>query len=351
MKWGAEFLFRLEHPNAVAIYDTGIVGDLAYIEMEYIEGQTLRRRLKPGEPLPPRKVERLLRELCEVLDQAHKIGIVHRDIKPENIMIFTDPASGLEQTKVLDFGILKILADGPGTIAGTPAYMAPEQIRGDFSVRRRFRIDRLSDIYSVGVMFYEVLTGARPFAGANVIEILSAHIQTPPPPFSEKAPGIQVHPAIEAVVLRCLNKNPFDRPQSASELYEQFRKALDETEAHDERAGTAAGAEETPRSREAIDEVKTHDEPPMHAEEVVPADAPSSPRRASGRMGLLMDFLARLGRSLKEAVTGSASPAKPGLQTKPREAAERVQLEEVPETIPPTRGRVLPDTGPRWQAA
>jgi serine/threonine protein kinase len=310
----ARRLAAFKHPAAVAVYDLGKVGDFAYIEMEYVRGLTLRQWLKPGEPLPLEMVEWLLHELCEVLGQAHEIGIVHRNIKPTKILIVINPESGLEQVKVRDFGVVSIVAEEG--VAGTPAYMAPEQIRGDIDARDRIRTDRLSDLYSIGVILYELLTGSHPFSGSANDKILFAQVHAPPPPFNEKAPGIHVHPAIEAVVLRCLNKNPDDRPQSASELFEQFRKAIDIAKAHDERS--------------------------MRAEEGAPAIAPSSPRSASRGMGLFRDFLAKLGRSFKEGMTGSASARAQGLESRdsvrarmswPRERVEPLPIREVPATI------------------
>ena len=133
----ARILARLKHPNAVIVYDTGVVGDVPYIEMEYLEGRTLRERLTSGQPCHLPWVEWVLREVCDVLARAHDLGIVHLDLKPANIIITTDPVSGREQIKVLDFGIAMILGGEPASwtapavhmesAIGTPAYASPEQ--------------------------------------------------------------------------------------------------------------------------------------------------------------------------------------------------------------------------------
>jgi len=204
----AQTLTQLKHPNAVIVHDTGVAGTVHYIEMEYIEGQTLREWLRPGEHSPLDKVVWFLRELCEVLGQAHELGIVHRDIKPENIMIFTDPESGRERVKVLDFGMIEDQGSpeqtGAGGLMGTPAYMSPEQIRG--SVERggeKHEIDGRSDLYSTGVILYQLLTGTLPFRGP-IWALAAAHLNHPPLPMKEANPKADVPPNVERVVLHCL---------------------------------------------------------------------------------------------------------------------------------------------------
>ncbi len=234
----AKILARLEHPNAVSVFDHGIFGNTAYIEMEFLEGQTLRHKwVKAGKPVPLDKIDWLLGELCDVLEESHRQGIIHRDIKPENIMIYTDPRTSRERMKVLDFGIAKILEDfradhgassfhtaGP---LGTFMYSSPEQLNVDTESKEGAEVDHRSDIYSIGVMLYEMLVGARPFSGTPT-KLLLDHAQTPPPTFAEKAPAAHVPPAIEEVVRQCLNKKPDERPQSAAQLFQMFHKAASE---------------------------------------------------------------------------------------------------------------------------
>ncbi len=238
----AKILAQLsKHPNAVEVHDTGIVGDHAYIEMDYLEGQTLGQWLKskPSDQLPLDDVLWFLRGLCNVLGEAHKLGIVHRDIKPGNIMIVPDPNTEVgsrgERVKVLDFGIAKIIREVEGDTGsmtmhtrgylGTVPYSSPEQLGIDVDGRENVRVDHRSDIYSIGVLLYEMLAGIRPFTG-NPTKILYDHVHTPPPPFAQRSPNVRVPRAVEKVVMRCLEKSPAKRPQSARELYELFRNAV-----------------------------------------------------------------------------------------------------------------------------
>ncbi len=234
----AKILAKLNrHPNAVPVHDTGFVGKFAYIEMDYQEGQTLRKRLEPGRPMPSRDVLWILGELCAVLGEAHRLGIVHRDVKPQNIMIVPDPSAARgERVKVLDFGIAKIVRDAAYDTAasltqdndgllGTIPYSSPEQLGLVQPGQTQAVVDHRSDIYSLGVLLYEMLAGARPFSGTQT-KILHDHAYTPPPPFIETAPAAGIPPAVEAVVRRCLEKNPADRPQSVRELFESLSAAV-----------------------------------------------------------------------------------------------------------------------------
>ena len=183
--------------------------------MPFVEGESLRARLSRVGALPVAEVVRILHEVTSALGYAHKHGVAHRDIKPDNIML-TD-----EFALVTDFGVAKALTDssrGPGAATltglgvtlGTPAYMAPEQVTADPS------IDHRADIYAVGVMAYEMLTGSLPFAGRSMQATLVAHAVEKPEPIERRRPGIPQ--ALAALIMRCLEKHPADRPQSASEL-------------------------------------------------------------------------------------------------------------------------------------
>ena len=172
----AKILAKLKHPSAVIVHDTDIVGPVAFIDMEYLEGKTLRELLKPDKPLEIGTAIWVLKEVCEVLARAHTLGIVHRDLKPENIMIVRDQLSGTPQLKVLDFGIAKIVQEeGEGSgltlhtegTLGTPAYSSPEQNDIDPDTKNRLAIDRRSDIYSLGVILFEMLTVRAPSGEAT----------------------------------------------------------------------------------------------------------------------------------------------------------------------------------------
>jgi serine/threonine-protein kinase len=169
--------------------------------------------------------DRILDQLCDVLQVAHDQKIVHRDLKPSNLMLLDDTSVGLERLKVLDFGIAKFLDAGDQETltqthfpVGTVAYASPEQLLGE-------AVDGRSDIYSVGVILYELLAGSRPFTGVSA-SVIHAHVETPPPPFSAKRPSLTVPQAVEDVVRRCLAKKPQDRPQSARELALLFQEAI-----------------------------------------------------------------------------------------------------------------------------
>jgi serine/threonine protein kinase len=223
----ARVMAKFTHPNIVVVHDARLSGDAAFIEMEYVRGQSLNKLLRPGVPMPLDWVGRILDQLCDALHAAHENQIVHRDLKPSNLMLVDGRPPGEELLKVLDFGIAKIL--GPDDwdsdsrtvtddFIGTVQYASPEQLLG-------LRVDGRSDIYSTGVMLYEMLTGSRPFSG-TAMEQMHSNPYLPPPPMALKNPQADVATEVERVVLRCLAKDPAQRPQSPRELAEEFRAAL-----------------------------------------------------------------------------------------------------------------------------
>jgi len=203
---------RLSHPNIVQVYDYGEQDGLAYLVMEYVEGGSLKGLIDKGERLPLKEVARVMDELLAALAHAHEKGIVHRDIKPANIML---TRSG--QVKVTDFGIARIESSTmtqAGTVLGTPAYMSPEQFRGE-------PVDHRTDLYSAGVVLYQLLTGDRPFEG-TFSAIMHKALNVEPPKPSEIS--LSVPPALDGVVARAMAKRPQARFASAA----AFRAALAE---------------------------------------------------------------------------------------------------------------------------
>ncbi|MFN7983003.1 MAG: protein kinase [Vicinamibacterales bacterium] len=204
----------LNHPNILAIYDVGTHDGLLYLVEELVEGSTLRELIAKG-PLPARKAVDYGRAIAQGLAAAHAKGIIHRDLKPENVMVTRDG-----RVKILDFGLAKLhqpstTADastqthqtGPGTILGTVAYMSPEQLRAQ-------TVDHRSDIFSLGVVLYEMLSGARPFAGDTAADTQAAILNAEP----RELPPDRSLPAVDRVVRRCLEKPPELRFQTASDL-------------------------------------------------------------------------------------------------------------------------------------
>ncbi|MFN8372339.1 MAG: serine/threonine-protein kinase [Anaerolineae bacterium] len=215
----ARTIARLQHPHILPVYDYGTEDNILYLVMAYVEGGSLSDMIKEG-PLNLRQVEKFLREISGALDYAHRQGIVHRDLKPANILIDTEGHALLA-----DFGIAKWAEGGAsitGTgIVGTPAYMAPEQGKG-------LPADARSDIYALGVVVYELLTGKQPYAADTAMMLILRHIQDPIPNISESVEGLP--PALDEVMKRVLAKEPEDRFQSAADFANAFSSALKEIE-------------------------------------------------------------------------------------------------------------------------
>jgi serine/threonine-protein kinase len=204
----------LNHPSIVAVYDTGEAdtptGPLPYIVMEYVDGVTLRDIVHNDGPLPARRAIEIIADACQALNFSHQNGIIHRDVKPANIMISTTNA-----VKVMDFGIARAIADSGNSVTqtaaviGTAQYLSPEQARGE-------PVDARSDVYSLGCVLYEILTGEPPFTGDSPVAVAYQHVREDPVPPSKRHEGIS--PDLDAVVLKALAKNPENRYQTAAEM-------------------------------------------------------------------------------------------------------------------------------------
>ena len=216
----------LEHPNIVAVYDLGQAEDGAlYIAMEFVNGLNLKDAIRGSGPMAAARIARLLTQVASALSRAHRNQIVHRDLKPQNLMIAVD-ANGQEHVKLLDFGIAKSLEEGTttqltaaGYSLGTPHYMAPEQAIGE-------EVDGRADIYALGVILYEMLVGDVPFNAASAPAILVMHLNDAPEPPSRRRPDLAIPPALEAIALRCLEKDPGQRFQTAEEFSEALERAV-----------------------------------------------------------------------------------------------------------------------------
>ncbi len=207
---------NLTHPHIVPLYDSGEADGLLYYVMPYIEGETLGDRLRREGKLPVPDAVAILREVTDALSFAHARGVVHRDIKPDNVMI-TD-----RHAVVTDFGVAKAVSGATtaegitnvGVAVGTPSYMAPEQVAADPQV------DHRADIYALGTLAYELLSGRPPFSGASPQAVLAAHVTQEPDPVSTHCAGIPRD--LESVIMRCLAKEPRDRWQTADQLWTEF---------------------------------------------------------------------------------------------------------------------------------
>ncbi|HZN82068.1 MAG TPA: Stk1 family PASTA domain-containing Ser/Thr kinase [Mycobacterium sp.] len=203
----------LNHPAIVAVYDTGeaetATGPLPYIVMEYVDGVTLRDIVHTEGPMPAKRAIEVIADACQALNFSHQHGIIHRDVKPANIMISKNGA-----VKVMDFGIARALADAnsvtqTAAVIGTAQYLSPEQARGE-------KVDARSDVYSLGCVLYEILTGEPPFIGDSPVAVAYQHVREDPTPPSQRHNDIS--PELDAVVLKALAKNPDNRYQTAAEM-------------------------------------------------------------------------------------------------------------------------------------
>lgn len=222
---------KLQHPNAVRVDDIDEAEDgRPIIVMEYIEGQSLKHLIQDQGALPAPRVCSIIKQAAAALAAAHDLDMVHRDIKPDNIVLVESPEG--EMVKVLDFGIAKIkearnsdsagmTLTGTGVVIGTPQYMSPEQAMG----KRGDELNGRSDLYSLGVVMYQMLTGDLPFKADTTMGMLLAHMQTEPTPIRRIHPELQIPEAIANVVMRTLEKNPDDRPQTARALIEEIDAA------------------------------------------------------------------------------------------------------------------------------
>jgi serine/threonine protein kinase len=222
---------RLQHPNAVRVDDLDMTEDgRPFIVMEYVEGENLREVIRHQGPLSLRRSVVIARQVAAALAAAHELGIIHRDIKPDNILLAG--AGELETAKVLDFGIAKMrestlgdsgaVATRTGMVVGTPQYISPEQAMG----RRSSELDGRADLYSLGVVLYEMVTGRLPFESDTAMGIILHHLQTPPPEPRDVRPDLGIPDPLSAVLMRALQKEPDKRFASATAMAAALQDVL-----------------------------------------------------------------------------------------------------------------------------
>ena len=225
----------LSHPNIVSVYDVGQEGNIHFIVMELVEGKTLSKLIEEKGRLDYKEAINITRQVASALSLAHKNQIVHRDIKPHNILITNTGVA-----KLADFGIAKAVSastiiGGNNKVMGSVHYFSPEQARGAY-------VDERSDIYSLGIVLYEMLTGKVPFDGDNPISIALMHINDPMPPVSAEVPGIP--PQLEKIIMKATDKYQTNRYRTADEMIEDLDNIEFITKVMGQKAFTIAGEEE-----------------------------------------------------------------------------------------------------------
>ncbi len=315
----AQAAAQLKHPNVVAVYDFGVASDgIVFLVMELVEGRTLREIIKERAPMLALAATTIVRQICGALAEAHRRDIVHRDVKPANIVV-DEPPDGV-RVKVLDFGIASLRGGTTmtftetGAVLGTPAYMSPEQCLGE-------DLDGRSDIYSLGVVLFEMLCGVVPFNSPTATAVVMQHVQQAPPPL--RVLNVSIPESVERVVLRAMAKRREDRQQSARELADEFSAA----------AGSPGG------SLRAPDETIVTPRPsPGHSartivQEVSLRPPPREPARRGGRTAAAIVgacVVAILGGTWLGAHYFSAPRAAPSDAANARPAPARRQLAAAP---------------------
>jgi serine/threonine protein kinase/HD-like signal output (HDOD) protein len=329
---------EIRHPNIVEVTDLGLHGGQPYIVMEYLAGETLEARLARGR-LSETEAVRIVRQVASALGAAHERGMVHRDLKPANIML-TDHPDYPDFVKVLDFGIAKLLgaAQTPaghhtevGTLLGTPAFMSPEQCLGDI------QLDHRSDIYSLGVILFLMLSGRLPFEEESIGRLILAHVNQPAPPLTLIAP--QTSPTLATLVARTLSKKPDDRPPTMRHL----RATLD-PQPKDPQPNEVKAPHQPLRPVSEPNEVRAARQPAPEPNEVRAARQPNEVRAARQPGTRLFGGIERtpgpVGGHTPLPAAGSAVQAlAPRVADAVGERLERGQLELPP--LPPSHARAL----------
>jgi len=312
---------RLSHPNIVTIYDVGKSGDNAFIAMEFLEGRELRDILDDGRRLPVDQVLDLVAQVARGLAYAHENGVVHRDVKPSNIMVVRD-----DHVKITDFGIARMATSAvrtqTGMVLGSPKYMSPEQVMGK-------KIDQRSDVFSLGVMLYEMLAGKAPFLGENINAIMYQTLHTVPPPPSTLNPAVPE--MLDFIVAKALAKDLDDRYPDASEFALDLRACRDTM----------------PRSRDRVGVVMPPHAPRTQIPDAIPAigldEAHADESRPVATMGLSALFDSSEATMRLAKLTSSPEEAKELANAlKVRRASDTVNMNAMPMAQPQPVARPSP---------
>ena len=218
----------LRHPNIVAVYDSGLVNNQAYLAMDFLDGISLYGAIHETNGLSLDRFRHIFRQACDALSHAHKNGVVHRDIKPSNLLL-VERDGDKDFLVIVDFGLVKLMSNSDQNLTstdmlvGSPLYMSPEQCRG-------LKVDHRTDIYSLGCVMYEALTARPPLAGETPLDTLYQHVARMPLPMTEANPRSNVPPALEKVIFKALSKDHKDRQQSMDQLCEELECALAQPE-------------------------------------------------------------------------------------------------------------------------
>ncbi len=318
----AQAVGLLNHSNIVTIYDAAEWEGLFYIAMEFIEGTTLQHLLMQKRVLSAEEVVEISRQICKGLDYAHSLGIVHRDVKPANIMITSDGT-----VKIMDFGIAKTGGGvtSTGQVLGTPNYMSPEQVKGK-------QLDGRSDLFSFGVVLYEMITGEKPFVGENVTTIIYKIVNESPT--APRDLDVTIHPGLSSVVTKALNKSPDERYQSGADLV----RDLENYKSIELKIGVATAAS----AGNAAQGEQTLVLPQQSGSTVsIPASAKAPlPTAATAKSNQKTVWIAVAVLLLAMAVTAFGYN-RVRLRTQQREEAKREQQKQQAENIVPAR----PETG------
>jgi len=302
----------LNHPNIVTIYDIGRSGNVAFMAMEFLDGAELRTLMKAGTPVPATRAVEIAAQVAEGLAYAHQHGVVHRDVKPANIMIV-----GGGHAKITDFGIARMrsaeVKTQTGVVLGSPRYMSPEQVAGK-------RAEPRSDIFSLGVILYEMLTGKPAFTGEDVTSVMYQILNVVPPPPSSVNPGVPA--VLDFIVAKALAKAADDRYQDAAELARDLRDSAHQVAATSQSIALASTVPQAKLDTEAAQALLARSIPGDRRADAVEASIDTAPT-----LGLSKAFDSLAATSKLAAKTGMAETIKgrpTAVDGSPTEAREMV---------------------------